>query len=119
MSLTGRPIPPPPSNNKPFEKDNERDKEDERGQGMTQSPELGGQGDSALPDRTTPSSHGGLPMFATRCLLSGQALTITSRERPPLEKRARSRQELRLLGRGGPTQDLVSVREPPEAFDDL
>lgn len=34
MSLTGRPIPPPPSNNKPFEKDNERDKEDDRGQGI-------------------------------------------------------------------------------------
>jgi hypothetical protein len=33
-SSTRRPISPPPSHNKPFEKDNERDEEDDRGQGI-------------------------------------------------------------------------------------
>ncbi len=35
-----------------------------------QGPELGAQGASLLPERTTPSSHGGLPRFATPSLLS-------------------------------------------------
>jgi hypothetical protein len=33
-SSTRRPISPPPSNNEPFEKDTERHKEDDRGQGI-------------------------------------------------------------------------------------
>jgi hypothetical protein len=36
----------------------------------TQGPELGAQGASLFPDRITPSSHGGLPRFATSWLLS-------------------------------------------------
>jgi len=36
----------------------------------TQGPEVSEQGETALPDRMTPSSHGGLPRFAI-FLLSG------------------------------------------------
>jgi hypothetical protein len=39
----------------------------------THGPEVLGHGASPLPDRMTPSSHGGLPTFAIFTLLSGVA----------------------------------------------
>src|ERR687889_693914 len=59
----------------------------------------------------TPTSHGGLPMF-DKLILSGR--------RPfGSERRALGLQELGLLGRSLPAQDLVPVREPPEPLDDV
>src|SRR5215211_3003662 len=61
----------------------------------------------------TPSSQGGLPMFDMLPVLS---LTCgPSRS----ERRALRLQELGLLGRGLPAQDLVPVREAPEPLDYL
>src|SRR5215210_2044537 len=62
----------------------------------------------------TPSSQGGLPMFDKPPVLS-MLCAPPSRS----ERRALRRQELGLLGRGLPAQDLVPVREAPEPLDYL
>src|SRR5215212_6943721 len=62
----------------------------------------------------TPSSQGGLPMFDKPPVLS-MLCAPPSRS----ERRALRREELGLLGRGLPVQDLVPVREAPEPLDYL